>query len=162
MLYFVSVYYSWSSEHPLYAFATKDEALEFMRHDYERENIQATKSDNELIVRSSIDAFYVTVRFYSGDYIEWFVKILSNELPLVPNRLEVKLPNGMIVANKALDPDYPGIDIEFIPDDEPEIPLSIRPRILVERPIEEGEHLRALIWSNPAKEDYTEEITFTC
>lgn len=48
MLYFVSVYYSWSSEHPLYAFATKDEALEFMRHDYERENIQATKSDNEL------------------------------------------------------------------------------------------------------------------
>lgn len=68
----------------------------------------------------------------------------------------------MIVADKALDPDYPGIDIEFIPDDEPEIPLSIRPRILVERPIEEGEHLRALIWSNPAKGDYTEEITFTC
>lgn len=35
MLYFVSVYYSWTSEHPLYAFATKVEALEFMRHDYD-------------------------------------------------------------------------------------------------------------------------------
>ena len=158
MLYFVSVYYSWSSEHPLYAFATKDEALEFMRHDYERENIQATKSDNELIVRSSIDVFYATVRFYSGDYIEWFVTILSNELPLVPNRLEVKLPNGTLVAEKALDPDYPGIDVEFVPDHESEGVLSTRPRVLVEQPIDD--HLRMLIWDNPEKEDYTEEINF--
>lgn len=161
MLYFVSVYYSWSSEHPLYAFATKDKALEFMCHDYEYENIQATKPDNELIAHSSIDDSYATIHFYSGDYIEWFITNLSNKLPLVPNRLEVTLPNGTLVADKVSDPNYPGIDIEFIPDDEPEIPLSTRPRILVERPIED-EQLRALIWSDPAKEDYTEEITFTC
>lgn len=158
MLYFVSVYYSWSSEHPLYAFATKDEALEFMHHDYESEYIQATKPDNELIVRGSIGDSYATVWFYSGDYIEWFVTNLSNELPLVPNRLEVKLPNGMLVADKVTNPDYPGIDIEFVPDDEPEIPLS-RPRVLVEQP-NNDEQLHTLIWSDPSKEDYTEEITF--
>lgn len=77
MLYFVSVYYSWSSEHPLYAFATKDEALEFMRHDYERENIQATKSDNELIVRSSIDAFYATVTLQFGFILATILNGLS-------------------------------------------------------------------------------------
>lgn len=45
MLYFVSVYYSWTSEHPLYAFATKDEAIEFMHRDYDNEYIQATNPD---------------------------------------------------------------------------------------------------------------------
>ena len=85
MLYFVSVYYSWTSEHPLYAFATKDEAIEFMRHDYDNEYIQATNPDNELIARGSISDSYAIFQFYSGEYIEWFVTNLSNELPLVPN-----------------------------------------------------------------------------
>lgn len=158
MLYFVSVYYSWTSEHPLYAFATKDEALEFMRHDYDNEYIQATSPDNKLIARGSISDSYAIFQFYSGEYIEWFVTNLSNELPLVPNCLEVKLPTGMLVANKVTDPNYPGIDIEFVPDNEPEIPLS-RPRVLVEQPVAD-EQLHTLIWSDPAKEDYTEKITF--
>ena len=158
MLYFVSVYYSWTSEHPLYAFATKDEAIEFMHHDYDNEYIQATNPDNELIARGSISDSYAIFQFYSGEYIEWFVTNLSNELPLVPNCLEVKLPTGMLVASEVTDPNYPGIDIEFVPDDELEIPLS-RPRVLVEQPVAD-EQLRTLIWSDPAKEDYTEKITF--
>ena len=110
MLYFVSVYYSWTSEHPLYAFATKDEAIEFMHHDYDNEYIQATNPDNELVARGSISDSYAIFQFYSGEYIEWFVTNLSNELPLVPNCLEVKLPTGMLVASEVTDPNYPGID----------------------------------------------------
>ncbi len=72
------------------------------------------------------------------------------------NVLIVKVDGGYLRAETSCDPDYPGIDIEFISDDEDREALS-RPRVLVEKPVDNG-NLRALIWNNPNSEDYTEEI----
>ena len=72
-------------------------------------------------------------------------------------KIIVKVPGGQIVATKATDAYYPGIDIEFISDNE-ENNIVSRPRILFEKPLD-GE-LRALTWSDTKNEDYTEEIIF--
>ena len=72
--------------------------------------------------------------------------------------LIVKVNGGYFRAEPSQDPDYPGIDVEFVADMEDENNLS-RPRILFERPVE-NEELRALIWNNPNNEDYEEEICF--
>lgn len=69
--------------------------------------------------------------------------------------LEVRLPNGVLRATPSTDPAYPGIDVEFIADNENTNDLS-RPRVLIEQ--SEDTPLRALIWNNPRSEDYSEEI----
>jgi len=71
--------------------------------------------------------------------------------------ITVKVDGGLIIARKSSDSDYPGIDVEFVADNENPNNLS-RPRILFESPKEEG--LRALIWDDQNNEDYTNEIVF--
>ena len=70
--------------------------------------------------------------------------------------LIVKVEGGYLRADKSKDPDYPGIDIEFISEQKNGHNLS-RPRVLIEKPCD-SHVLRALIWNNPASEDYTKEI----
>ncbi len=60
-----------------------------------------------------------------------------------------------ILAN--CDKDYPGVDIEFLDDAGGSF---TRPRILFEMPNESCGHMRALLWTKPDSEDYTEEIWF--
>ena len=72
------------------------------------------------------------------------------------DKLVVKVKGGCLVATISLDPDYPGIDVEYISDRDMGENMS-RPRVLVEWPHEDV--LRALIWNNPHSEDYTKEIT---
>lgn len=69
--------------------------------------------------------------------------------------LIVKIEGGYLRADASQDPNYPGIDIEFVADKEDDGCLS-RPRILFEKPL--GGDLRALVWNNPNSEDYEEEI----
>ena len=71
--------------------------------------------------------------------------------------LIVRVEGGYLRADPSQDPDYPGIDIEFIADSEPDDSVS-RPRVLFEKPIDG--RLRVLIWNNPKNEDYEEEIVF--
>lgn len=71
--------------------------------------------------------------------------------------LIVNVEGGYLRADPSQDPDYPGIDVEFIADNEPDDIYS-RPRVLFEKPIDGS--LRALIWNNPSSEDYEEEIIF--
>ena len=71
--------------------------------------------------------------------------------------LQIRLPNGYLVASISADPDYPGIDVEYVDDNEKETDLS-RPRVLIEAPVEDNGAIRALIWNDPKDEDYTEEI----
>ena len=70
----------------------------------------------------------------------------------------VKVKGGVLRATPSMDPEYPGIDVEFIADNDNGENLS-RPRILIERPVESGE-LRALIWDDKNSEDYTKEVIF--
>ena len=71
-----------------------------------------------------------------------------------------KLPigNGYLDIRASVDPDYPGLDVEFIPDNETDGTYRTRPRVLIERP--NGEGLRVLVWADPRSEDYSDEIEF--
>lgn len=73
------------------------------------------------------------------------------------SKINVKVPGGSIVASIAGDTDYPGIDVEFVADNDTGEDLS-RPRALFEKP-KDGE-LRVLVWDDKNNEDYTKEITF--
>lgn len=71
--------------------------------------------------------------------------------------IKVKTKGGYLLATDSGDIDYPGIDIEFIANNENENVLS-RPRIVFEYPTD-GK-LRVLIWDDKDNEDYTKEIVF--
>lgn len=71
--------------------------------------------------------------------------------------LQIRLGNGYLVATISADPDYPGIDVEYVDDNEKETDLS-RPRVLIESPIDDNGAIRALVWNDSESEDYVEEI----
>ena len=72
--------------------------------------------------------------------------------------MQVDVEDGIIRATVSTDPDYPGIDVEYIADYEHPLAMS-RPRILMEKP--KGEEIRTLAWEDKNKEDYTSEINFS-
>jgi len=80
---------------------------------------------------------------------------MKGRLSVMKETLKVKVQGGYLVATVSADPDYPGIDVEYISEDDNGERLS-RPRVLVECPPEGA--LRALIWNNPHSEDYEEEV----
>lgn len=69
----------------------------------------------------------------------------------------VMTPHGAIEARVTNDPEYPGISLEYVDNDDKGKTAS-RPTVLMEQP--RGENVRALLWSNPNSEDYTDEIEF--
>ena len=71
--------------------------------------------------------------------------------------LKVRVRGGWLVAKQCPDSDYPGIDVEFEPDEENEAYVST-PGVRVEHA--PGERLRALVWADPTQEDYTDKIYF--
>ena len=72
-----------------------------------------------------------------------------------------KLPikNGYLDIRASQDPDYPGLDIEYIDDSESKDNYHTRPRVLIECP-EDTNTLRVLVWGNPDSEDFDTEIEF--
>lgn len=72
------------------------------------------------------------------------------------NQIRVPIDGGELVATQCLDPDYPGIDVEFEPNIE--VDKVGLPRVLVEKP--NGEKLRTLIWGDLDQEDYTTKVEF--
>lgn len=71
------------------------------------------------------------------------------------NTIQIRVKGGYIVATVYDDPEYPGIDVEYIADNDKGETAS-RPRVLVEYP--KDDCLRALVWNDPDSEDYTNEI----
>ena len=71
--------------------------------------------------------------------------------------IDVKVNSGELVATESCDPEYPGVDIEFIANNDNGTNLS-RPRVLFELP-KDGK-LRVLVWADKDSEDYTHEIEF--
>ena len=72
------------------------------------------------------------------------------------NKMIVSIKGGQIVASVSTDPDYPGIDLEFVPDVENLEALS-RFRVLMEQPLD-SDCVRALIWNDENSEDYSDEF----
>lgn len=68
------------------------------------------------------------------------------------NTIEVQVEGGKIKAWVMDDPDYPGISVEFFPDNADD--KASYPRVTMEKPVEENV-IRAL-----RQEDYTEETIF--
>lgn len=83
--------------------------------------------------------------------------VKSNE-QIDSQTIVVKIQGGHLVATESLNPEYPGIDVEFISDSD-NGGYASRPRILFEKPVEYGE-LRVLVWDDKNSEDYTEKIIF--
>ena len=71
--------------------------------------------------------------------------------------------NGKFDISVCDDPDYPGIDVEYISNENngklKEGQLS-RPRVLFETPNSYSDNLRVLVWADQNSEDYSEEIIF--
>ena len=91
---------------------------------------------------------------------------LMNDFYLIPkdnisevyeNEIDVLVEGDYIRATAAQDEDYPGIDVEFVPDKPQEDALSF-PRVLFEKP--KDNDLSVLIWADPNDEDYSDEIEF--
>ena len=72
--------------------------------------------------------------------------------------MRVRVEGGYLVATPSYDDNYPGIDVEFQPDEKIGEDVLSLPRVLMEKPA--GERIRVLAWTDPATEDYTKEITF--
>ena len=71
--------------------------------------------------------------------------------------LRVNVKGGYIRATVSEDPDYPGIDVEFVPNDYNG--TTTNPRVLVEQPVDSKDiQCRALIWADKNEEDFTKEI----
>ena len=71
--------------------------------------------------------------------------------------INLKVEDGLLRIVVDDDPEYPGVDIGFIPnvDDEKN---TTYPRILIEKPV--GGKLRAFVWVDKNSEDYSEKIEF--
>lgn len=67
--------------------------------------------------------------------------------------LTVRVPGGVIKATKCTDPNYPGIDVEYVPDD-PDDPDKNETefRMLMEYA---DRNIHGHVWSNPKEEDPT-------
>lgn len=73
------------------------------------------------------------------------------------NSICVPVKGGTLVATASTDPNYPGIDVEFVADNDTG-EFASRPRVLIEKTDDFG--LRALVWNDKNSEDYTESIEF--
>lgn len=91
-----------------------------------------------------------------------YIKLDPTKMYAMPIR------NGFLDIRVSQDPDYPGLDIEYISDKESELPreeIMTRPRVLIENPNPDEEDikntdLRVLIWGRKDSEDYTDKIVF--
>ena len=97
-----------------------------------------------------LEKFGLTMEIKSK--IESEAKALGDRVTTLP------IGNGYLDIRASVDPDYPGLDVEFIPDNETDGTYRTRPRVLIERP--NGEGLRVLVWADPRSEDYSDEIEF--
>ena len=125
--------------------------------------------DNDVDAQNDLDAMNPTVLFL-GDLNEYVPQGMYispiKEGQCISNyngvsALEIAVPGGFLRAIKSTDPEYPGIDVEFIASVENKHygEFLSRPRVLTEYSIEDNE-LRTLIWADKTSEDYSEDISF--
>lgn len=82
----------------------------------------------------------------------------SVEVVTGPQSMDVKVPGGILRAKACTDPAYPGISVEFIPDEGDPNAGSL-PCVLMGKIVEEDK-LRAIVWGNKLQEDPSHIIGF--
>ena len=88
---------------------------------------------------------------------------MQNELkPGVTYTLPLK--NGYLDIRASMDPEYPGLDVEYIKNNENPNDLKTRPRVVIEWPKNSthtnNDNLRCLVWADKNNEDYSQCIEF--
>lgn len=121
-----------------YYYVIREERLDCTVDNFEDQIPIETRANCKTI--SFEDAFYI---IREGGQIEF----------------EVRLPSSVIDGNISCDPEYPGIDLEYVPPFENEENPTTRPRVVMEMPSSTRE-LSAMIWSDPNSEDYSRKIVF--
>ena len=116
----------------------------------------------EMFFDFNVASDYVEIEGMKASELEDYCKdclksYLSDAKALKSNTIKLKIDGGYFKVTKNQDPEYPGICVEFVSDDDHGQNLS-RPTILFEKPVDGL--LRALIWNNKDVEDYTDEIEF--
>lgn len=104
--------------------------------------------------------------------MEDFWRVFYSHSKTIEPTIVLPLKEGRLEAFVSVDPDYPGIDIEYISDKEDELEKLTgrsftRPRVLIEAPIsaetQAHDKLQVVVWNNPESEDYSEpKIEFSC
>lgn len=131
-----------------FAFTTVEETAEEIANEY---------IYNNDVVFGEFIASVSIVRASIEDVLEVYKRV-KNIVDGAAENITVKVNGGHLVATTSPDPDYPGIDVEFVANNDEGEFLS-RPRVLVEKPLD-YDKVRALVWADKNKEDYTEEIEF--
>lgn len=124
-------------------------------HDVNDIILGITGNEAEALRIGAIAAYMVWGASYSTE--NYTIKCVKNETSL-PNDIKVPVDGGVLDVSVCQDPNYPGVDIEFIPFNEKDDDPLTRPRILFEKPL--GESLRVLVWDDPNSEDYRHKIEF--
>lgn len=130
-------------------FTTVEDAVKIIVEEYIHNN---DVTFGEFISSISVDGASVE------DVVEIYNKVRYEVDGIGTDSLTVKVNGGHIVATVSPDPDYPGIDVEYVADNDIGEYLS-RPRVLFEKPLD-ADNVRALIWADKNQEDYTDDFEF--
>lgn len=71
--------------------------------------------------------------------------------------IEIPVSNGILSCDTSFDPCYPGLDTEYISNQEDENTAATRPRVCIEENTDSNE-IRCIVWKDPSEEDYSEKI----
>lgn len=93
--------------------------------------------------------------------LEITVRLERPKIELTPgNDYRLPIRDGFLDISISADPNYPGIDIEYVSENEDENSWT-RPRVVVENDNSENE-LRCLVWADRASEDFTDYVCLIC
>ena len=85
-------------------------------------------------------------------------RIHLKDVTVLHEEIHVCVEGGTIKASISPDVDYPGIDVEYIPDGS-ESGSYNNPRILMEKPFDQDQ-ISGYVWNNPDSEDYSIKVSF--
>lgn len=89
------------------------------------------------------------------------VRLERPKIELTPgNDYRLPIRDGFLDISISAEPNYPGIDIEYVSENEDENSWT-RPRVVVENDNLENE-LRCLVWADRTSEDFTDYVCLIC
>ena len=113
------------------------------------------RTDREPTVATTMEQLAAAIR--SGDALTPPKHLCESTKEVEQNELVCAVHGGKLVAQVCGGNEYPGISIEFVPDEEPDDDTVSEPCVVMEMPARTHE-LRVFVWSNPHQEDYTHKI----